>query len=153
MEIVRAVGGDVLRDRDWLVGSLLFSKRRDIENDRRKLRTEYLLEAYRRLQSGTHRRGNEKAYWEVLESAVTDIQLLGTPKQAKLAAQFAVDMAENDIGYLDDLLTDLRASLREELNLEKLVGGSRVLRFYDKGKENPLVGSEADSRRPPERHT
>ncbi len=124
----------------WWV-AYYFSKRRDIENDRRKLRTEYLLEAYRRLQSGTHRTGNEKAYWDVLELAVTDIQLLGTPKQAKLAAQFALDMAEKDIGYLDDLLADLRDSLREELNLERLEGGSRILRFYEKGKDNPLVGS------------
>jgi hypothetical protein len=71
--------------------------------------------------------------------------IVGHAKQAKLAAQFAVDMAERDIGYLDDLLIDLRDSLREELDLEPLVGGSRVLRFYDKGKDNPLVGSEAEA--------
>jgi hypothetical protein len=39
-----------------------FSRRRDVENDRRKLRTEYLLEAYRRLQASTHRVGDERPY-------------------------------------------------------------------------------------------
>lgn len=119
-----------------------FSKRRDVENDRRKLRTEYLLDAYRRLQDSTHRRGNEEKYWATLESAISDIQLLGTPRQAKLAAQFALDMQQSNIGYLDELPLDLRNSLRRELNLEQLAEGSRVMRFYNKEGRNPVVTNE-----------
>ena len=121
-------------------GGVPFFKRRDVENDRRKLRTEYLLEAYRRLQNASHRGGNEKAYYDDLESAISDIQLLGTPRQAMLAAKFAQDMARERIAYLDDLLLDLRNSLRDELKLEPLSENSRVLRFYDEGKSNPIVG-------------
>src|SRR5260370_33741762 len=109
----------------WVVN--FFSKRRDIENDRRKLRTEYLLEAYRRLESASHREGRQKEFEDQLESAVADIQLLGTAKQAELAAQFGIDMAENGIAYLDDLLRDLRDSLRSELKLEPLTKNNRVL--------------------------
>jgi hypothetical protein len=122
-----------------------FSKRRDVENDRRKLRTEYLLDAYRRLQDSTHRKGNEEKYWATLESAISDIQLLGTARQAKLAAQFALDMQQSNIGYLDELLLDLRNSLRHGLKLEQLSEGSRVMRFYNKEGENPVVINERSS--------
>src|SRR5260370_10638243 len=69
----------------WVVN--FFSKRRDIENDRRKLRTEYLLEAYRRLEGASHREGRQKEFEDGLESAIADIQLLGTAKQADLASR------------------------------------------------------------------
>jgi len=122
-----------------------FSKRRDIENDRPKLRTEYLLEAYRKLQNSSHRVGNEKVYNDALESAISDIQLLGSARQSKLAAQFSLDMAEEGVAYMDDLLLDLRNELRKELNLEPLSNPSRVLRFYDKGKRSPIVGEDPKS--------
>jgi hypothetical protein len=122
----------------WVVN--FFSKRRDIENDRRKLRTEYLVEAYRRLESATHREGRQKEFEDRLESAVEDIQLLGTAKQAELATRFAIDMAENGIAYTDDLLRDLRDSLRSELKLEPLTKSNRVLQFYEKGRGSPIIG-------------
>ena len=77
----------------WVVN--FFSKRRDIENDRRKLQTEYLLEAYRRLEGASHREGRQKEFEGQLESAIADIQLLGTAKQVDLALEFATDMADN----------------------------------------------------------
>jgi hypothetical protein len=113
----------------WVVN--FFSGLRDIENDRRKLRIEYLLKAYRRLESASHREGRQKEFEDQLESAVADIQLLGTAKQAELAARFGIDMAENGIAHLDDLLQDLRDSLRGEIKLEPLTKNNRVLRFYD----------------------
>jgi hypothetical protein len=122
----------------WWV-AYYFSKRRDVENDRRKLRTEYLLNAFRRLQDSTHRRGTEEIYWGILESAISDIQLLGSPRQAKLAEQFALEMQENNVGFLDELLLDLRDSLRRELNLEPLFGKGRVIRFYGKEDGSPIV--------------
>jgi hypothetical protein len=122
----------------WAVN--YFSKRRDIENDRRKMRIEYLLDAYRRLDSASHREGRQSEFEDRLESAVADIQLLGSPKQAALAAQFCMDMATNKIAYMDDLLRDLRDSLRSELKLEPLAQSNRVLRFYDTRGPSPLVG-------------
>ena len=126
----------------WVVN--FYSKRRDIENDRRKLRTQYLLEAYRKLESATHRQGRQKEFEDQLESAVADIQLLGTAIQADLASRFAIDMAENGIAYTDDLLRDLRDSLRRELKLEPLTHNNRVLRFYDKGRSSPIVGGKTE---------
>ena len=128
----------------WWV-AYYFSKQWDIENDRRKLRTEYLLEAYRKLQNSSHRVGNEKPYNDALESAISDIQLLGTQQQSKLAAQFSIDMAEKGVAYMDDLLLDLRNELRKELNLDPLSAPSRVLRFYDKSKGSPIVGNDPKS--------
>jgi hypothetical protein len=128
----------------WWV-AYYFSKRRDIENDRRKLRTEYLLEAYRKLQNASHRVGSEKIYNDALESAISDIQLLGTERQSRLAAQFSLDMAEKGVAYMDDLLLDLRNELRVELNLEPLSNPSRVLRFYDKDKPSPIYKGELNS--------
>jgi hypothetical protein len=126
----------------WVVNS--YSKRRDIENDRRKFRTEYLVEAYRKLESASHREGRQREFENGLESAVADIQLLGTARQADLAARFAIDMAENGIAYTDDLLRDLRDSLRRELKLEPLTHSNRVLRFYDKGRPSPIVGGKTE---------
>jgi hypothetical protein len=122
----------------WAVS--YFSRRRDIENDRRKMRIEYLLDAYRRLDSASHRHGRQNEFEDQLESAVADIQLLGSPKQAALAAQFCIDMTENKIAYMDDLLRDLRDSLRSELKLEPLAQNNRVLRFYDTRGPSPMVG-------------
>jgi len=122
----------------WVVN--FFSKWRDIANDRRKLRTQYLLEAYRRLEGASHREGRQKEFEDQLESAVADVQLLGTPKQAELAAQFGIDIAKNGVAYMDDLLRDLRDSLRSELKLEPLTKNNRVLRFYDKERVGPIVG-------------
>lgn len=119
---------------------------RDMENDRRQLRTQYLLEAYRRLQNAAHRVGQEETHNEALESAISDIQFLGTKRQSELAAKFAVDMAEKGTAYMDELLLDLRNDLRNELKLELLSNPTRVLRFYDKGKVSPIIGKEASDR-------
>ena len=131
----------------WVVN--FFSKRRDVENDRRKLRTEYLVEAYRRLESASHREGRQKEFEDRLESAVADIQLLGTARQADLACRFAIEMAENRIAYMDDLLRDLRDSLRSELKLEPLTKSNRVLRFYDKASASPIVGGRPSGQNEP----
>jgi hypothetical protein len=91
---------------------------------------------------GEPQEGRQKEFEDQLESAVADIQLLGTAKQAELAAQFSIDMAENGIAHLDDLLRDLRDSLRSELKLEPLTKNNRVLRFYDKRNPSPIVGKD-----------
>lgn len=91
------------------------SARRDLANERRRLRVSYLLEAYRRLES---RSNGPDQDWRAIESAVADIQLLGSPTQVELARTFADEMVEQGSAKLDSLLYDLRASLRAELDLE-----------------------------------
>jgi hypothetical protein len=106
------------------------SMRRDLTNERRKLRVSYLLEAYRKLE-GAANRDDPKTCRHDFESAVADIQLLGSSHQVALARQFAIEMARDRTSSLDDLLFDLRQSLRSELELEPVSEKVIFLRFSD----------------------
>ena len=53
-----------------------------------------------------------------LESALADVQLLGSPKQIRLAVQFANSLAETGNGDTTALLEGMREELRDELSLE-----------------------------------
>jgi hypothetical protein len=119
--IVAALGG-------W-AGHYL-SMRRDLAAERRKLRVTYLLEAYRRLE-GASNRDDAKRSWPELESAIADIQLLGSPGQVALARRFAIEMASDSAASLDGLIFDLRQSLRAELELEPVKENVIYLRFGD----------------------
>ncbi len=94
----------------WLGHSL--SARRDLLNERRKLRVTYLLEAYRRLEDASNREDPSRS-WPRFESAIADIRLLGSPKQVHLARGFAREMAADHTASLDAMINDLRRSLRE----------------------------------------
>ena len=93
-----------------------FTARRDLLNERRKMRIAYLLEAYRKLEDASNRDDPERT-WPKFERAIADIQLLGSPEQVVLARTFALDMAQHSTAPLDPLVNDLRRSLREELEL------------------------------------
>ena len=110
----------------WLGHHL--AARRDLLNERRKLRVAYLLEAYRKLE-GAGNRGDPETVWPLLESAIADIQLLGSPQQADLARRFALDMARHHTAPLDPLVNDLRDSLRQELQLPEVRETVTYLRF------------------------
>jgi len=99
----------------WAAHAL--SARRDLANKRRKLRVSYLFEAYRRLE-GAANPSDPKSKRTQLESAVADIQLLGSPSQVKMASEFAKAISGSGQAHLDSLLADLRQSLRSELELE-----------------------------------
>jgi hypothetical protein len=112
----------------WVVHTLNSS--RDLRNERRKLRTTYLLEAYRRLEAAVN--PNDKMVTQPgVESAIADIQLLGTPQQVRMAQTFANEMAQSSEASLNQLLADLRDSLRSELQLEPVEGKILHLRFTD----------------------
>lgn len=53
-----------------------------------------------------------------LEEAISDIQLLGSPRQVEIATAFARAFAQDQQADTEPLLEDLRASLRRELQLE-----------------------------------
>lgn len=115
----------------WLGHHL--SSRRDLTNERRKMRVSYLLEAYRRLESGSNRREDPSEAWSQIESAIADIQLLGTPEQVRLAKQFAQSLSSANAASADELLFDLRSSLRSELQLAATSIPVTFLRFSDDG--------------------
>jgi hypothetical protein len=83
----------------WWIGHGL-SARRDLANDRRKLRITYLLEAYRRLEAGSNRSNPEPSRLQ-LESAIADVQLLGSSTQVTMAREFARKMAQDSEGSLE----------------------------------------------------
>jgi hypothetical protein len=84
-----------------------FSLRRDGANERRNLRISYLLEGYRKLEGGSKR-------------------------QVSLAQQFATEFVRNRGASLDELIADLRQSLRSELELETVPETVVYLRIHDK---------------------
>jgi hypothetical protein len=112
----------------WLVGYLA-TVRRDRLTKRRDLRTQYLLDAYRRLEGAGNRRETRADDARALESAVADIQLLGSPEQAHLARQFALEFATKGHAPLDPLLEALRLESRKELALAPLDEGITFLRI------------------------
>jgi len=88
--------------------------RRDRLSKKRDLRIQYLIDAYRRIESVANRTDGAM---EGLESAVADIQLFGSPDQVRLARDFAVEFAAAGGAGLEDLLESLSADLRKELDL------------------------------------
>jgi uroporphyrinogen-III decarboxylase len=101
---------------------------RDAENRRIERRVGFLLEAYRRLETASNRALTDQTRGGV-ESAIADVQLLGTPRQVALAVKFAEDCAGPTPASALDLLRQLRDDLRRELTLEPLDGGPLQLRF------------------------
>jgi hypothetical protein len=96
---------------------------------RRDLRTQYLLDAYRRLEGAGNRRAPSRDEEKALESSVADIQLPGSPEQARLARQFALEFAAKGGASLNPLLEALRSELRGELALSPLHEGITYLRI------------------------
>lgn len=120
-----------------------FSSRRDIANERRKLMVGYLLEAYRKLESAANP-SDPLLKRTDLESAIADVQLLGSPSQVTMARAFAKTIANDGSGSLDELLFDLRNSLRQELRLESIDCGIDYLRLGDKKAPCPKASSQAN---------
>lgn len=106
-----------------------FTSRRDVENERRKLRVQYLLEVYRLLErADSTPDGPER--WERYERAAADIQLLGSPEQVRLAREWIREFTANkNKASIDRMMNSLRVSLRRELNLEPVDGQVVYLRI------------------------
>ncbi len=109
----------------WYVAHGL-NMRRDREAKRRELQLQFLIDAYRRIESVTNR---PLESGRVLESAIADIQLFGTVNQVRLAQEFAKTYAENRKAPIQPLLNALRDDLRRELDLEVTSGKLGALRI------------------------
>lgn len=109
----------------WYIAHLLAAKR-DRRNKQRELRTNYLIEAWRKLEYASNRKGVNAI--EYVERPIADIQLFGTKKQIELTLKIATELAETRGTNLIELLTELRQDLRRELNLEKIDTPIRVFR-------------------------
>jgi len=132
-QIVAAVASALLAVVGWFVGYFT-TIRRDRLSKRRDLRTQYLLDAYRRLEGAGNRREPSREDEKALESAIADIQLLGSPDQVHLARRFALEFAGSGQAALDPLLESLRTELRRELSLPGLYEGITYLRIVHDAK-------------------
>jgi hypothetical protein len=118
-QIITVAASAALALLGWIVG-YISTIRRDRLSKKRDLRTQYLLDAYRRLEGAGNRREPGPHDEKALESSVADIQLLGSPEQVHLARQFALEFARTGQAPLDPLLEALRIELRGELALPPL---------------------------------
>ena len=108
------------------------SKRRDLSNKKKEMKIQYLITAWHKLEHTANRNTNKAQidhFHSDIETAIANIQLLGTPKQIQLAQQFAEDVATTRSGDLIPLLIELRQSLRQELELEPVEDKFKFIRF------------------------
>ena len=116
---------------------------RAVTNRQRQLRTEYLIEAFRAIE--TARRNPEieedRKKMMSMEGAITDIQLLGDKKQVRLALDLSKSL--NNGGDAMKLLKNLRQELRKELRLEPINGNLFIFRWQ---RPSPPKASNANSR-------
>ena len=109
----------------WWIAHWLTSKR-ELNNERRKIVVQSLIDAYRKLENASNR---ESPNWSDFETAIADIQLLGSFRQATLAMDFSDSMAKDKTAPLDPLLLELRDSLRSELQLALLPNKIKYFRW------------------------
>lgn len=128
MQALAIVVGAAIAVAGWIASGIL--ARRAV---RRQMRVEYLLSAYRRLEAASNR-SMTLDHEGAIESAVSDVQLLGSKRQVQLAEDFARDFAREGTADSAKLLEELRRSLRAELSLERLPARSTWLRITHEGQ-------------------
>lgn len=115
----------------WIVG-YYFTTRKDINQKRRDISIEHLINAYRTLAHELTERKLTDEKKAKLEMIISDIQLFGSPEQVRLAKDLvdAIVNGKGDIFDLDLLINSLRNDLRSHIGLSKIEGNVRWLRFY-----------------------
>ena len=106
-----------------------FNVYRDRQNKRRDLRIQFLLEAYRRLESAANRDIKTEEQKLAFESAVADIQLLGTKEQVAATVEYLLQHASRAGAKIDPVLQLLRSDLRKELGFSEDVESAVIFRF------------------------
>lgn len=97
---------------------------RDRLNHKRKISTDFLIEAFQNLANAANRDPSPH-YFRAMEAAVADIQLFGSTSQIKMIETFTTEFAEKGHASMDPLLNSLRKDLRKELKYEAVEGGVR----------------------------
>jgi hypothetical protein len=137
IDVLRTVGAPLLAA---IVGGLIVhvaARRRDVENERRRQRVDYLVGAYRTLTRAAHRALlGERA--ETFEDALSDVILLGNDEQIRLARETINALADRREASMDALLISLRGALRQELDLpEDALHQVPVVRIMSGTDEQP----------------
>lgn len=133
----------------WGVSHYL-SVSKDQKAKRRDMRIQFLLEAYRRLEAAANRPESGKEEQDRFESALADIQLLGTKTQIEELMRFLEQWNSSEgNASINPLLEVIRTHLREELGLEKNIPGIKIFRFEKRHPNMALKRDAAKSRRTP----
>ena len=106
------------------------TSKRDLNAEKRKVRVAFMIEAYRKLESGSCRGKNAEKYSDAFHSALADIQLLGSASQVEVARKVALALGSGtgEAVSINELLNALRHELRGELNLPKVDGQLVIVR-------------------------
>ncbi|GMU46076.1 MAG: hypothetical protein AMXMBFR26_08580 [Porticoccaceae bacterium] len=113
----------------WFVAHRLAAAR-DRANKRREHRLSFLIDAYRRLEFASHRESKNPEIVKALESALADIQLMGSPELVALIPGYLEALNANPAAaHPGPLLELLRKDLRQELGLDELSGGGLIVRI------------------------
>jgi hypothetical protein len=109
------------------------TSKRELKAEKRKVRVSFMIEAYRKLESGSCRGANAAKYSEAFHSAIADIQLLGSPTQVEIARKIATALGTGtgERVTINELLNALRKELRSELNLPEVSGQLVILRSHE----------------------
>lgn len=113
-----------------IVGGLLVHRltlQREALGTRRSQRVDFLLNSYRRLIRASNRDRLTREHRDDLESALSDIMLLGGQAEIEAASEFMVEFAEKGDASLNPVIFALRKSLRDEIGLMDI----RMPRFYN----------------------
>lgn len=106
---------------------------RERKNRLQQQRILYLIDAYRAFAKANHHpRLYEVA--DVLEQAIADIQLLGSPELVALVQKFANEMGTKQEAGSDDILATIRKDLRKELGEKPILGKIIWLRIGKSSK-------------------
>lgn len=100
----------------WFAGNWL-SSRRERANKRRDLRTQCLIDTYRRIARNCNRPLGREQLSET-ELALAELQLFGTTDQIDLTRELIRKLVEDKEAQIDALLSAIRDDLRDELRLE-----------------------------------
>lgn len=107
-----------------------FTAARELRNKRLELRTQYLLQAYRKLERTVDHTVNQTLV-DDLESTLADLQLLGDEKQIEATVAYIKQIGGKHLSKLPlgPILEELRNSLRKELGLPPVHGTIEHLRL------------------------
>lgn len=104
----------------WFVVHRLSAWRDRVDHNRR-IRTEFLIEAFQNLANSANRPPTPSSqYFRDMESAVADIQLFGSKSQIQMVDSFTKEFEEEKAASLNPLLSSLRSELRKELGYEQI---------------------------------
>lgn len=106
-----------------------FNAWRDMINHKRQLKTNYLIDAFRKLANASNRLPENSSNYSLdLEAAITDIYLFGSKVQIEMADKFCDEFESKKSAPIADFLKQLRNDLRKELAEEIVEGNVKIIR-------------------------